>query len=669
MRSLTSTLLAAQKSASAAPYVRAVFGDYHGDVSRLRFTRLYTGSETAYYSAVTSPSDGSLIRARIDPATSTLYTQRVTSPGPGSTFSSWTSHGTVSASSAVALAASGANVYLFYVDADTLTLKVKQSSDNGASYGGATTVAAAASAVTYLAAAVGGSDVVLFWTVGAVVWKSRFAGGAWGTPASWSNSAASIAGIACKYRADWNVVVCGTAPTSGDAQVWTCLYGDGAFQAANTWSALREVTTATSGANVTFRSPALEFLQHWRLFFVEKYTGSQAYSRLQWSTMNTSATFDLELWREPVPFDYEGDYGVAAANAGSSEWLSSPAGVWSAPSAAWPDLDVSADLIEAEVTLDEYDGRTRIVLRNPAAGSGPALLYSSYGSGALAAIRRGARLQLAAGYRTTAGAEASTGPAYWVESIELETGARPGLVVHAHDAWWLLQQWRARRQFVWAAGAKSVAQLIEYICARGGLDYGSITHSTAFTTFKPAFTIHPGEDGRTAVSRLLAMVPDEAIMRSAVCSIREPGTGDATDYAFGAGHAIIAGAYRERGATINRVRVVGAGVFSEGFDFAAIETDGERITHVRDLNLTSTDLAGDRASTELRAAAIRDRRDDVTVFGISCGQELYDVVALTDPQAGLVDASRRVLGLTWRFATGDRASRPRYDMALRLGSL
>src|SRR5262245_24434809 len=154
MRSLTSTLLAAQQSASGAPYVRAVFSDHHGDVSRLRFSRLYTGSEGEYFMAVAGAGDGSLVRARIDPATKVLYVQRTTSPGPGSTFSSWTSVVTVSTSGAVALAASGANVYLFYVDTDTLTLKQRLSTDNGTTFGSATTVATAASAVTYLAAAV-----------------------------------------------------------------------------------------------------------------------------------------------------------------------------------------------------------------------------------------------------------------------------------------------------------------------------------------------------------------------------------------------------------------------------------------------------------------------------------------------------------------------------------
>src|SRR4051812_20153986 len=184
MRLLSDAMRAAQQQPSARPYVSAKFSDVHGDTTRARFQRQYTGSEGEYYGATAIAGDGSLIRARIDPATKVLYTQRVVNPEPGSTFSAWTSHGTVSAPGAVALCADATIVSLFYVDTDTLTLRIKQSSDNGATYSSATTVATAASAVTYLAAAPGlftsVGQIVLFWTVGAVVWRSRYASGAWG---------------------------------------------------------------------------------------------------------------------------------------------------------------------------------------------------------------------------------------------------------------------------------------------------------------------------------------------------------------------------------------------------------------------------------------------------------------------------------------------------------
>ena len=342
------------------------------------------GSEGEYYVAAAIAGDGSLIRARIDPATKVLYTQRVANPGPGSTFSAWTSHGTVSASGAVALCADATLVSLFYVDTDTLTVRIKQSSDNGATYGSATTVATAASAVTYLAAAAGlftsVGQIVLFWTVGAVIWRSRYASGAWGTPAAWTNSVTSLTGIACTYGADWSLVICGTAatpptPRSGPASTATA-----PAQPVNVWGPLLELQTASAGSNVSFVAPALVLAHHWRLFFVEKYTGTQAYKRLQWSVMSVFEPFESSIWREPAPFDYTGDYGVAAAYGPSTLWLSAAAGVWTGSFASPFSLDVSDDVVEAQVEIDETDGSARLVLRNDAT-SGQAGRYAGYGSG------------------------------------------------------------------------------------------------------------------------------------------------------------------------------------------------------------------------------------------------------------------------------------------------
>ena len=66
MRTLTSTLLAAQQSASGEPYVRVRLSDLDVGVPRLRWTRWYTGSEAAGPCGVALAGDGALLRARID---------------------------------------------------------------------------------------------------------------------------------------------------------------------------------------------------------------------------------------------------------------------------------------------------------------------------------------------------------------------------------------------------------------------------------------------------------------------------------------------------------------------------------------------------------------------------------------------------------------------------
>jgi hypothetical protein len=668
MRLLTDAMRAAQQQPSARPYVSATFSDVHGDTTRIRYQRRYTGSEGEYYVAAAMAGDGSLIRARIDPATKVLYTQRVANPGPGSTFTAWTSHGTVSASGAVALCADSTFVWLFYVDTDTLTLRVKQSSDNGATYGSATTVATAVSAVTYLAAAPGlfmsVGQIVLFWTVGAVIWRSRYAGGAWGAAAAWTNSVTSLTGIACAYGADWGLVICGTAATTADAKVWTCVYGDGSGQPVNVWGPLLELQTASAGSSVTFLSPALVLAQHWRLFFVEKYTGTQSYRRLQWSVMNVFEPFEASIWREPAPFDYTGDYGVAAAYGPATLWLAAAAGVWTGSFASPFSLEVSDDVVEAEIVVDETSGSARLVLRNDAT-SGQTGRYAGYGSGALANLRRGARLELSPGYYTSNGPEASTGDAFWVETFEQTTGADARLIVHARDAWWQLERWRARRQYVWAAGTTNVHSILAFVCSRAGLSFAASLPSVPLLNLYPAFTIGPGENGKTAVLRLAAMVPDRLLMRGSILCSRQVSPSDAADYAYGTSHAIASARYVEHGPGVNRARVVGVGVYNEGFDFADIEAVGERIAQLTDRNLTTAADAADRASLALRTATLATRRDELRLATVNAVQEVLDVVEVTDAQAGLAAAKRRVHAISWRYTCVGR--KPRYEMTLTLG--
>ncbi len=663
MRSLTATLEAAQQAASFAPYVEAKLQDYRGDRQRLRFTRYYTGEETEANGACCLAGDGSLNRGRVDPATDTVYTQRVTTPGSGSDYSSWTSHGAQSAQELVALTARGAEVRLFYVDADGVTVKCKLSSDNGASFGAAATVATALATVVALAAAYAtDGDVACFWAEGGTVYRSRYTAGSWGARTAWTNSAATVTGLACRYYFDWAVVVTGTEPTTTDAKVWGCIFGDGTEEAADAWSGLAEISSAVSGSSVAFQAPALDILEDWRLWFVEAYTGDAAYTRLCYATMDIGLSLVNETWSEPEAWDYTGEHGVRSATSDldGPVWLSAPAGVWYAAATSGAVLDVSEDVVDADVELGPEGGKVRLVLRNDDGR------YNTLGSGANALLRRGCRLALSFGYWTTSGAEASTGPGYQVERFEhVSEGGKAELVVHAGDAWSLLEAWRSRRTYQWAAGAMNVFQLLGFVLGRAGLGYDTLSSSSALTDLYPAFVIHPGETGATAVRRLLEHVPDVVIMRAGTAWGRYPQAADASQYAYGTDHAVLGGRYREEGLAVNRARVFGLGVFAESFDFDEIEAVGERVGLVQDVGLTASADASDRADWELRRSEISERADEV-LAPVSCGQELYDVVSVTDSQVGLAAELRRVVGLRYRYSTG---TRPRYDLRLVLGSV
>jgi hypothetical protein len=218
MRSLPSALLAAQKSASAVPYVKVEIAARIGGIRHLDWQRLYSGSEPDSHHAATMPGDGSLIRCRLD--SGSLYRQRVTSPGPGSDFGTWTLVESA-ANAGVALASRAAQVLLFYVGTNGRTIYVRESSDYGATFGSATAITTAAAAVGWLAADLKADNtVLLIYSVGGTVYAVKRSGGSWGSPTAWSNSLVSVSGLACQYEADFAVVVSGS-DAQGACKVWT----------------------------------------------------------------------------------------------------------------------------------------------------------------------------------------------------------------------------------------------------------------------------------------------------------------------------------------------------------------------------------------------------------------------------------------------------------------
>jgi len=670
VKQLSEALLAAQRGASGVPYVRAVFGDYAGDRPRLRPRTLYVGSEPHAQHAAVVAFDGALVRARVQ--SGTLYVQRVANPGPGANFSSWTSLGAVSSSAGIALmtgGGSGGEIMLVHVATDNVSLRYFYSFDGGVTWQGPASIATAGAAVAAVCGAFRDVDNerVVFWSEGATVYRSRWvAGTGWGARTAWTNSVASITGLAVTFLFDWQVIVTGTQTGTGDAYVWACIYGDGFSEGANTWGTLRAVAQGAAGSGVSYRAPAVAVAGScFRLFFVESYSGAVAYDRVYWSTLGIVHDFNQEQWQEPVAFPFSGSlYGVAAAAPASlgALYVTMPSVVWYSALPASAEVDVSERVVEASVEADARGARARLVLDNEDGK------LTAYGSGELGALRRGWRLELSPGYVGTGGAEAAAAPyTYWVESVELQTGPERRVVVTARDGWWLLEGWRARRQFAWSAGQRSVSQLLFFVVGRAGLEYASVSASGAITSLQPAFTIHPGEDGAGAVRRLLSMVEDVAYFDGGTLTGRLVRTDDEAVYAFGGGdgHVIAGARYREVGPEVNRARVVGAGFYGEEFDFDGIESVGERVAQVLDLNLDAAGEVTDRAAAVLRKAALEGRGDELAVFGVHCGVELYDVVTVTDEGAGLAGALRRVLGYEWRY----EGRRGRYEMRLQLGAV
>ncbi|MFQ5925274.1 MAG: hypothetical protein ACE5IE_04700, partial [Dehalococcoidia bacterium] len=628
MRNLSSTLLQAQRSSARLPYIKVEVVERVGGVTRLSWSRLYTGSEGDFYHAATMPGDGSLLRARVDPNSYLLYLQRVANPGPASNFGSWTGIATVSSVSGIALSSSGSTVLLFYVATDQSTIYARESNDNGASFGSAIAVVTAPSAVGWLAADFGSGGVVtLFYSLGGTVYAIRRSTGSWGSPAAWTNSASAITGLACVYMGDWNIMVTGQDSTN-NYKVWTCVYGDGYSASPGTWSSLAELTLSSAGSGVEFHCPYLTFPDVFRAFFVERYTGTDSYSRPFWSHSLATADFISNLWREPVPFDLSSSYGMAIAYWGSYVWLSIPFGVWQAPLSP-ASVTLTEDVTELTSSIEPNSGKVTVVLRNDDGR------YGQIGSGDYAAIKEGSELLVSPGYRTTAAAEFSSGPSYWIEGWDYTSqGGRSQFLIQGGDGWWLLDRWRARRQFSWAQGEKNVFQLLSFLFARAGLEFSAFSTSSALVNQYPAFTIHPRESGATAVRRLLDMVPDVLFFVGDHGYVKNPSPNEVSAYSYGSDHAILEARYSSGAQSINRVQVYGDGIMSERFDWEEIAKVYDRLGQVHDLNLDTLTKAEERGDAELREEKMRAMGGEILV-PTNCGQDLYDVIDISDERAGL----------------------------------
>jgi hypothetical protein len=80
--------------------------------------------------------------------------------------------------------------------------------------------------------------------------------------------------------------------------------------------------------------------------------------------------------------------------------------------------------------------------------------------------------------------------------------------------------------------------------------------------------------------------------------------------------------------------------------------DVDLIAQASDINLDSTTKAHQRGDSILRGADIEGLNGHILV-PMNCGQDLFDVIAITSPQIGLNASKRRVLSLSRTYFLGD----------------
>lgn len=667
MRNLTSTLLAAQKQAAAAPYVKVEAKNKIAGVVRLDWSRLYDGSEDDYFHAMTMPGDGSLIRARVTlPADSRkLYRQRVVNPGPESDFSQWTYTSQYNVIE-VAAASLGAEASIFWINSSREIRRIK-STDYGASWGSPELIDYSPTTSIYgLATAYKtGGDLAIFFADQSTLYVKKRVSGQWQTKSAWDKTTGNLSGVASVYDADWNLLVTGK-DSAGNFKLWSLVYGDGGDVAAGSWSELKELASAPAGGDFEFLQPFMDKPDTYRCFFVEKFNGTEAYNRPFWSHSVVDTRFVDSLWREPVPFDLSSEYGLAVAHYGDYGWLSNPSGVWRAELTA-QSLDLTADVVRVRLELAETSGKLTVELRNDDGR------YVSPGQGDLAVLNIGYQLDFSPGYQTTAGSESSSGQTFTIEAYEhTSSGGKASLILHARDGWKAIGDWRARHQIRWnkTSDDMSVKEIIAFVLARAGLKLETKSQSAVMTGFYPDFIVSPDNDGRMVVQKLLSFVPDVLFIEGNKVYLVNPLSSDNSVYSYGDDHQVWEGRYQHGAWGLNRVQVEGynAGsdelILADSFAWDEIDRLYDRLRQIDDRNLGTVAEVQQRGQAYLRQAEIESASGDILI-PVNCGQQLYDVIDITDTRAGLDSEKKRVLGLVLVY----HPLRGEYSQRLWLGAV
>ena len=665
MRPLSPTLLEAQMVASFRPHVKVEVDNALPAVAHPTYTRLYHGTEPGSRHALYMPSDGSLVRARLERREEKLYLQRVVNPGTSSSYSGWTYMNKASKEANICLCGHGARVLLIYVkDTNDREILCRESTDYGATWSAETRIIfPVVDAVLWVAAGISPSGTVALFYGGSnhVAYAMRNFGNTWQSPRSWPHYEVirNIKGISCAYGTDWDLVVCGEGP-GGEAKVWTIVYGNGSEVSPGSWSPPMELTKAESDSNVSFSDPCLAKADTFRIFFTEKYTGSGSYKRAFWSYTPSGDSFLTAQWREPVPFNLSPSYGVALAGDANNLWLSTSSELWRGGLGST--LDLTKDVLEADVVESSSGGGATLVLRNDDGR------YNSVADGSTSPLRKGARVRIFPGYVTSQGAETSPGPSFWIRGLELRSGGgNAQLALHLEDAWSLLEQWRARRQHNWDLGTAPVEDIVAFILARVGLEVSVINSSDTFKEGRPSFTIHPNSGAAAAVTRLIRTVPDTLFLRGGVPHLKLLSAADTVDYSYGTDHPITRGSYLVQSSRYNRIQAYGDGVLHETIDWEQLGQVTDRLLQVYDLNLNTVLKAQERGKSLL---ALEEA--SISVGSIetppNCGLELYDLVDVTDPAAGLAASRRRVVGIRLRYSRGP-GRRPAYYHTLTLAGV
>jgi hypothetical protein len=649
MRTLSATLLAAQKKADRLPYVEAKVYDYEQGIKRLTWTRLYTGSEPDNHHGIAFDDQGSMHRIRAA-ASNLLYYQKITNPGPSSDYTQWTQIAS-DCEGPCAIAAYGAKVYIFYRKTDN-TLRKYYSHD----YGQGWTNAELASYADVLSLA------ACWWATGNIVVCFALTADELNgitldtttqtaTPHTWADAThplLSTYGIGATFNPFWPG--CELALAGKESDSLYNHYDLFRTRFSNTYNflAMESFLMAPDGEAVTYEYPdchlpsAAQEYESTRITAVEKYSGTTAYTRPINSHVVKGTYWSDSTFTEPKPFlDVASAYGLRLQSTATYWWMERPDGVWRAPRPADSPLDLTKDIVS--LIADSSQPTALKIELNNSKGQ-----YVPIPSG----LRFRSEIVLKLGYKTTAGKETSEAGTYWIDSWEYSSEANISrFTLVCLDGWGLMDRWTARYQMRWnkdEVNPKSVWQILYQLLARVGIKLTNTPpklQSSAINNFYPDFVVTPGTQGTQALKKLLSFVPDKLVFRGQEAFTKNPLASEESSYSYGEGHAILSGEYADA-VPSSRARAIGQDedenrIVQDAFDWDLLQLAIDILDQDYDPNLQTVTRAQERADAILRTAAQAAQGGQIVV-PTNVGQELLDVVELTDARCGISEENYRV---------------------------
>ena len=215
-----------------------------------------------------------------------------------------------------------------------------------------------------------------------------------------------------------------------------------------------------------------------------------------------------------------------------------------------------------------------------------------------------------------------------------------------------------------------VKALLAFVLARAGIKLEVKSESSVITSYYPDFTIHPNNRGNIVIRKLLSFVPDVIFIEGNKAYVVNPGSTDTSAYSYGSSHPLLEGEYRRQAWELNLARVEGYDpvndepVVVDSFSWTQITRLYDRLSQLEDRNIDSVSKAEQRGDAYLRQAEIDSSAGAIRILP-NCGQQLYDVIDITDSRAGLSEATKRVVGLTLVY----NPRYGKYEQQLLLGAV